>query len=88
MTIFVSSFPLAPLFAFFNNVFEMRLDGKKLLTHYRRPVSQRVKDIGIWFKILDFIGKLAVVTNVSINIIINSKFIFPLNAKSSFVEFL
>ncbi|CAL4094158.1 unnamed protein product, partial [Meganyctiphanes norvegica] len=66
VTIFVSAFPLAPLFAFINNVFEMRLDGKKLLTHYRRPVSQRVKDIGIWFKILDFIGKLAVVTNAFI----------------------
>lgn len=66
VTIFVSSFPLAPLFAFINNVFEMRLDGKKLLTHYRRPVSQRVKDIGIWFQILDFIGKLAVVTNAFI----------------------
>ncbi|KAK7067067.1 Anoctamin-1 [Halocaridina rubra] len=66
VTIFVSSFPLAPLFAFLNNVFEMRLDAKKLLTHFRRPVSQRVKDIGIWFKILDSIGKLAVVTNAFI----------------------
>ncbi|XP_064083662.1 anoctamin-1-like isoform X6 [Macrobrachium nipponense] len=66
VTVFVSSFPLAPLFAFLNNVFEMRLDAKKLLTHFRRPVSQRVKDIGIWFKILDSIGKLAVVTNAFI----------------------
>ncbi|XP_069195050.1 anoctamin-1 isoform X3 [Procambarus clarkii] len=66
VTIFVSSFPLAPLFAFLNNVFEMRLDAKKLLTHFRRPISQRVKDIGIWFKILDSIGKLAVITNAFI----------------------
>ncbi|KAG7162622.1 Anoctamin-5-like 2 [Homarus americanus] len=59
VTIFVSSFPLAPFFAFLNNVFEMRLDAKKLLTHFRRPIPQRVKDIGIWFKILDSIGKFA-----------------------------
>lgn len=43
----------------------MRLDAKKLLTHFRRPVSQRVRDIGVWYRILDCIGKLAVITNVS-----------------------
>ncbi|KAF2364625.1 Anoctamin [Trinorchestia longiramus] len=63
VTIFVSSFPLAPLFAFVNNVLEVRLDAKKLLTNYRRPVPQRVKDIGVWFRILDSIGKFAVITN-------------------------
>lgn len=65
MTIFVAAFPLAPFFALLNNILEMRLDAKKLLTHYRRPVTQRVRDIGIWFSILDSIGKLSVVTNVS-----------------------
>lgn len=63
ITIFVSAFPLAPLFALLNNILEMRLDAKKLLTYYRRPVTQRVKNIGIWYRILDSIGKLAVVTN-------------------------
>ncbi|KAG0722183.1 Anoctamin-1 [Chionoecetes opilio] len=66
VTIFVSSFPLAPLFAFLNNIFEMRLDARKLLSHFRRPIPQRVKDIGVWFKILDSIGKLAVITNAFI----------------------
>lgn len=41
----------------------MRLDAKKLLTYHRRPVSQRVRDIGIWYRILDSIGKLSVITN-------------------------
>lgn len=63
VTIFVSAFPLAPLFALLNNIFETRLDAKKLLTYYKRPVSQRVKDIGIWYRILDSIGKLSVITN-------------------------
>jgi anoctamin-1 len=64
-TIFVSAFPLCPLFALLNNMLEMRLDAKKLLTYHRRPVSQRVRDIGVWYRILDSIGKLSVITNVS-----------------------
>ncbi|XP_011305827.1 anoctamin-4 [Fopius arisanus] len=63
VTIFVAAFPLAPFFALVNNVFEMRLDAKKLLTMYRRPVSQRVRDIGIWYRILDSVAKLSVITN-------------------------
>ncbi|XP_063708126.1 anoctamin-4 isoform X2 [Culicoides brevitarsis] len=63
VTIFVSAFPLAPFFALLNNIFETRLDAKKLLTYHKRPVSQRVKDIGIWYRILDSIGKLSVITN-------------------------
>jgi len=65
VTIFVAAFPLAPFFALLNNVFEMRLDAKKLLIMYRRPVGQRVRDIGIWYRILDSISKLSVITNVS-----------------------
>ncbi|KAL4720493.1 hypothetical protein ACJJTC_013306, partial [Scirpophaga incertulas] len=63
VTIFVAAFPLAPLFALINNVLEMRLDARKLLTCYRRPVPQRVTDIGVWYRILDSIGKLSVITN-------------------------
>jgi hypothetical protein len=65
VTIFVAAFPLAPFFALLNNILEMRLDAKKLLTYYRRPVTQRVRDIGVWYRILDSIGKLSVITNVS-----------------------
>lgn len=63
VTIFVAAFPLAPLFALINNICEMRLDAKKFLQYYRRPVFARVKDIGIWYRILDCISKLAVITN-------------------------
>ncbi|KAI8430340.1 hypothetical protein MSG28_000644 [Choristoneura fumiferana] len=42
---------------------EMRLDAKKFLSCYRRPVPQRVNDIGVWYRILDSIGKLSVITN-------------------------
>lgn len=42
VTIFVSAFPLAPLFALINNIFEIRLDARKMITIYRRPVGQRL----------------------------------------------
>lgn len=65
VTIFVAAFPLAPFFALLNNILEMRLDAQKLLSFYRRPVTQRVRNIGVWYRILDSIGKLSVITNVS-----------------------
>ncbi|XP_017464374.1 PREDICTED: anoctamin-7-like, partial [Rhagoletis zephyria] len=34
VTLFVAAFPLAPFFALLNNIFEMRLDAKKLLANY------------------------------------------------------
>jgi anoctamin-1 len=63
ITIFVTAFPLAPFFALLNNIFEMRFDAKKLLLHYRRPIFARVRSIGIWYRILDCISKLSVITN-------------------------
>ncbi|CAL1295181.1 unnamed protein product [Larinioides sclopetarius] len=63
VTIFVAAFPLAPLFALLNNIFEIRLDAHKLVFSHRRPVGVRVQNIGIWYRILDSIGKLAVLTN-------------------------
>ncbi|VVC96070.1 unnamed protein product [Leptidea sinapis] len=59
----MAAFPLAPLFALINNVLEMRLDATKFLSCYRRPVPQRVNDIGVWYRILDSIGKLSIITN-------------------------
>lgn len=54
---------MAPFFALLNNIFEMRFDAKKLLLHYRRPIFARVRNIGIWYRILDCISKLSVITN-------------------------
>lgn len=74
VTIFVTAFPLAPLFALINNIFEMRLDAKKMIKYYRRPVPQRVKDIGVWLPIMDIIGRISVVSNAFI-IAFSSNFI-------------
>ncbi|XP_043561273.1 anoctamin-1a isoform X1 [Chiloscyllium plagiosum] len=63
VTLFVASFPLAPLFALLNNVIEIRLDAKKFTSELRRPDAMKAKDIGIWYNILRGIGKLAVIIN-------------------------
>jgi anoctamin-1 len=60
VTIFVAAFPLAPLFALINNALEIRLDARKMITSLRRPVAQRVKNIGIWYRILDAICRYKV----------------------------
>jgi len=66
VTIFVAAFPLAPLCALINNIFELRLDAKKLLVHHRRPVAVRVKDIGVWLQIMESLGRISVITNALI----------------------
>ncbi|XP_061570518.1 anoctamin-2b isoform X1 [Cololabis saira] len=63
VSLFVASFPLAPLFALLNNVIEIRLDAKKFCTELRRPIAARAKDIGIWYNILSGMGKLSVIIN-------------------------
>lgn len=48
VTLFVAAFPLAPLFALLNNIAEIRLDAYKMVTQARRPLAERVEDIGAW----------------------------------------
>ncbi|XP_073203124.1 anoctamin-9 isoform X4 [Lepidochelys kempii] len=73
-TIFVAAFPLAPLLAFFNNLFEIRLDAIKMVQLHRRIVPRKAKDIGIWLQVLEAIGILAVIGN-GLVIAITSDFI-------------
>ncbi|XP_076878420.1 anoctamin-1 isoform X3 [Brachyhypopomus gauderio] len=63
VTLFVASFPLAPLFALLNNIIEIRLDAKKFVAELRRPVAARAKDIGIWYNLLRGVAKVAVIVN-------------------------
>uniref|UniRef100_UPI00358ECDAC anoctamin-9-like isoform X2 n=1 Tax=Myxine glutinosa TaxID=7769 RepID=UPI00358ECDAC len=74
VTIFVVSFPLAPLLAFINDVFEIHLDAWKLCSNVRRPVAHRATNIGVWFNILKFIAILSVITNALV-IAVSSDFI-------------
>ena len=64
ITIFVAAFPLAPLFALINNWVEIRLDAQKFICETRRAVAERAENIGVWFRIMEMIAQLAVISNV------------------------
>ena len=66
VTMFVAAFPLAPLLALLNNIFEIRLDAYKYTTQTRRPLGHRARDIGIWLRILEVMTYISVISNVSI----------------------
>jgi anoctamin-1 len=74
ITIFVCAFPLAPLFALLNNILELRLDAKKILEQHRRPIAQKVRSIGVWFDIMETVGRISIITNALI-IALTSEFI-------------
>ncbi|XP_045888564.1 anoctamin-1a isoform X4 [Micropterus dolomieu] len=68
VTLFVASFPLAPLFALLNNIIEIRLDAKKFVMELRRPIAAKAKDIDlvntcIWYNLLRGLSKVAVIVN-------------------------
>ena len=64
ITLFVASFPLAPLLALCNNILEIRVDAWKFTTQFRRPVASKARNIGAWQEILNVVAILSVVTNV------------------------
>ncbi|CAF0977777.1 unnamed protein product [Rotaria sordida] len=62
--IFLSTlFPLAAFFSLLNNLIEIRTDAFKLCMIYQRPFSQRVKDIGQWQIIMEYMVYAAIIIN-------------------------
>ncbi|KAM4619256.1 anoctamin-5 [Polymixia lowei] len=66
ITLFVASFPLAPLLALINNIIEVRVDAWKFTTQFRRPVAAKAHSIGAWEEILNGVAVFSVVTNAFI----------------------
>jgi len=62
--LFAAAFPAAPLFAWLNNIVEMRTDGLKLLQAFQRPHPRGAKDIGRWQSIMTIMSHLSVFTNM------------------------
>ncbi|KFP63023.1 Anoctamin-9, partial [Cariama cristata] len=76
-TIFVAAFPLAPLLAFFNNLFEIHLDAINPRTptaSCQRGLTDPSSPAGIWLQVLEAVGILAVIGN-GLVIAITSDFI-------------
>ncbi|CAF0898718.1 unnamed protein product [Adineta ricciae] len=74
VTFFCLSFPLAPLFAFINNIFEIRIDALKVVKEFRRPVARPATGIGTWNSILPIMAKVTVLSNAFL-IAITSEYI-------------
>ncbi|KAJ8603789.1 hypothetical protein CTAYLR_000190 [Chrysophaeum taylorii] len=64
-TLFVSAFPIAPLFACVNNIIEIRVDGWKLTQNTRRPWPNGAEDIGTWEDVLALVSIVATVSNIA-----------------------
>jgi len=63
VTLFAVAFPLAPLLAFLNNVFELRVARYRLLKLTRRPIPASARGIGSWLHVLDTMTTVSVLTN-------------------------
>ena len=62
--IFLSTlFPLAAFFCLLSNILEIRTDAFKLCMIYQRPFPERVKDIGHWQKIMEYMVVAAIIVN-------------------------
>jgi len=63
VTMFASSFSLAPAIAFISNVLQVRTDGLKLCKYFRRPHPLPAANIGSWLGVLEALSIMSVVTN-------------------------
>lgn len=61
---FVASFSLGPLCALINNLIEQRIDAKKFLVMFRRPICRKVCDLEAFEQVFKIISYIAIVTNV------------------------
>uniref|UniRef100_A0A1I8HF38 Anoctamin n=1 Tax=Macrostomum lignano TaxID=282301 RepID=A0A1I8HF38_9PLAT len=66
MTMFGSAFYLAPAVALIAMAIDLRLDSKRLLFLYRRPVPLPAPGIGVWNWLLDFLSFAGIFTTGAI----------------------
>lgn len=63
---FSAIFPLAPLIAFANNVFMLRLHAYKICFTMQRPLSQKSSGMGVWEDVLQIMSVIGVLTNLAL----------------------
>ncbi|XP_013403517.1 anoctamin-10 [Lingula anatina] len=66
VVLFSSAYPLAAVWAFINNVTEIRTDSFKLCKVFQRPFSQPTASIGAWQIAFQLMGIIAVMTNCAL----------------------
>eukprot|EP00613_Pedinella_sp_CCMP2098_P018635 CAMPEP_0171750144 /NCGR_PEP_ID=MMETSP0991-20121206/41210_1 /TAXON_ID=483369 /ORGANISM="non described non described, Strain CCMP2098" /LENGTH=947 /DNA_ID=CAMNT_0012351009 /DNA_START=93 /DNA_END=2940 /DNA_ORIENTATION=+ len=71
-TLFTVGFPMAPLFAFINNYFQIRYDLYKISQTTRRPEPCGAEDLGTWQHIFYALSTLAVISNCALIVFTSS----------------
>ncbi|KAK4695877.1 anoctamin-10, partial [Phenoliferia sp. Uapishka_3] len=66
LTLFSVIWPVAPVWSFVNNFFELRSDAFKLTNQSQRPIPTREASIGPWLEVLGFITWIGTLTNASL----------------------
>ena len=66
ISLFVCSCPIAPMIEYISNVVEIRVDARKLLYDFRRPIPQGNQDIGTWMDVFVALSFLSVISNSGI----------------------
>merc|ERR1711971_31561 len=63
VTLFVMAFPLIPLLAIINNIFELKVDATNLVISSQRPSPNGSDGLGTWNDVLALFSILSVGTN-------------------------
>ena len=63
ITCFSAGCPFSPFLALIRNMFEVRIDAKKLLLHSKRPASNQIGLVDAFTDILQFMTYASVITN-------------------------
>jgi len=61
--LFSAAYPLAGVWAFLNNVVEIRSDAFKLVNGIQRPFIKRVADIGFWQDAFEVLSVISIIVN-------------------------
>ncbi|KAK7114042.1 anoctamin-10-like isoform X2 [Littorina saxatilis] len=64
--LFSSAFPLAALWAFLNNITEIRSDAFKMCRVFQRPFAESASSTGAWQVAFEIIGVISVITNCAL----------------------
>ncbi|XP_033625980.1 anoctamin-10-like [Asterias rubens] len=64
--LFSAVYPLAAVWALFNNIIEIRSDAFKISRVCQRPFGQAAEDIGTWQVVFELMGIIAVLTNTAL----------------------
>jgi len=61
--LFACSFSLGPLIVLIANLIDIRIDAKRILWIYRKPVGYKAQDIGMFYYIFQFINVCGIISN-------------------------